>query len=278
MRLDAIFPALLLALILPACGGETEADPLALQGEAVATVRALHVHLGPVDGAPGAIAGALSAQFARANGGKIRLDVAAGPVVAFPAEDAVHDYSASLRRHPHLLPAHVAPVWYYEEGSGQLREDLRDLLARLDLTAYEVVIVTTSAQIDGLGVYLAGLPRPTVIVESLALGGWSMGAPYAALPVSRAQLLDTSIHELGHFMGLAHACEKCNGDPSCCARCTARDDVMSYCRARPDDTSTRAVAMNVFTSCTRQQILTRFAPAYLAGQPTKESPACERQD
>jgi hypothetical protein len=204
----------------------------------------------------------------------VALEVDAGPVVPLPREDAAHPYATVGHRYPHLSPADVAPVWYYEEGRVQLHADLRALMERLDFEPYDVVIVTSSAQFEGLGSYLADLPRPTVLVESISLGGWSKGTPYAVLPSSPLQLVDVTIHELGHYMGLQHACGECGSDPSCCERCAFRDDVMSYCRRRPDTHPQRHDPVNVFSSCTRQQIQSGFLTAFRSESAKPQSPAC----
>lgn len=225
-----------------------------------------------------ALAATLPAHFGRATGCRVRLRIL--DIVAFPVP--AHDVADILARYPYMDEADAQRLWYYEAQNVEMI--LGDLRAGLDQNGVLVpegalTIVLSDAQFEASAYYLDqtdyGL-EPLIIIESHTMGGWSLGPGYTTHSNDTIYLADEVVHELGHFMGLRHACDRCfrlgdyNAMLVCCGECADADDVMSYCRERvqPGDTET-----NVFLSCTLDWIESGFLPAFMAGNEIPWQPA-----
>ncbi len=223
----------------------------------------------------------LARHFARATGCRVELRVL--EVVEF--EVPPHDISQILTDYDYIDPVDAQRLWYYEnQNVDMILSDISEALATSGVVVPSgaVIVALSEPQFEASAYYIEedayGL-EPLIIIESHTLGGWTLGAGYTTVANGVLYLADEIVHELGHFMGLRHACASCFtlGDyaalVACCAACPHAEDVMSYCRTRvrPEDTET-----NVFLSCTLDWIESGFVPAYGPTYETSyQSMACE---
>ena len=227
------------------------------------------------------LASDISAHFARATGCRVELRVL--EVVEF--EVPTHDISEILADYDYIDPIDAQRLWYYEnQNVDMILSDISGALAASGVLVPSgaVVVALSEPQFEASAYYIEqdayGL-EPLIIIESHTLGGWTLGSGYTTVANGALYLADEIVHELGHFMGLRHACASCFtlGDYSalvaCCAACPHAQDVMSYCRTRvrPEDTETR-----VFSSCTLDWVESGFVPAYGPAYETSyQAMACE---
>lgn len=213
--------------------------------------------------------------------GLIGIDVDSEVELSAPPEGPGHDYDSVLVDYPWLLPEDVPRIWYYHIGFDLLLADLREAIesAGVDMSSTDLLWVITDLQFEGLGVFLGQdtLGQWAIMVPALELGGWAFDEP-ARFVATEYTLTEETLHELGHFMGLNHACNSCNDVPVnearvCCDNCTAKDDIMSYCRQRPleeeDDFH------NTFLACSLDLIEHQFIPAFLAAEDIPYNASCE---
>jgi hypothetical protein len=217
------------------------------------------------------VPGALEA----ATQGLVRMSIDAHHVLPLPPQSASHDYASQLDTYPWLVPGDEVRLWYYDQGFDRIVLDLRAAIANagLDLLGYDLIVILSDVQFEGIAVeFPSAFVRPAVLLNTLSIGGWGVGANYYRGYSTPYQYADESIHEVGHFMGLKHACESCSPtDEACCNACASKDDVMSYCRSRPLEGDT---FHNVFGTCTLAFIEDHFVPEFASGETSMQVAAC----
>ncbi|MBS3088882.1 hypothetical protein J4402_03835 [Candidatus Pacearchaeota archaeon] len=214
----------------------------------------------------------------------VNLGLTYGGFVPFPLESSTRDYSSAkdLGENPEILQEDLPRIWYYYydpssgdsiyRGRNYFREDILNALnaSNLNKTKYDLVIVYTDAQFEGMGAfYYRSYGIPLIRLNSIELGGWriaNVGSHYQNKQRTNTFIAEETVHETGHYMSLQHSCLKCNQDilsESCCDQCLYRDDVMSYCRTRPVDNSKK---VNSFCDCNLNYIKTIFIPGFMTGR------------
>jgi hypothetical protein len=204
--------------------------------------------------------------FSHATGYKVGLKIRGSEQLEVPS----HDVTEILKEYSSLSEPDAQRLWYYYQPLSVLLSDIES--AANGGYDSDIIVLTDVNISSGMGLYKEhGLfARPTSFIETWVIGNWS-STNYTSHKAKNAAVLDVTTHELGHRMGLDHACKACviDGilDENCCSLCTWKNDVMSYCRDREQN--------NVFEACNSQNIEENFLPAYEMGQEIPKSNSCE---
>jgi hypothetical protein len=265
------------ALIDPTpAAAEVEVDADRAPPDIVITAIALAYESEPGAASSEALIAEASRHFLAATGGRIGLAIDR----TVPLRLREHDVDSLLERYPSLHPDDLPRVWYGEASYRVLFEDITAALAGADIDTepYDIVLVLTDVNLPpGLGFFVPNgiLGMPTASVETWNLGAWGLGRDsYPSYAREDGIVADVVTHELGHFMGLDHACGQCLADGlldgACCDSCPARDDVMSYCRERDRPRGEE----NLFETCNMTNLELNFVPAIGSASTIPKSPAC----
>lgn len=156
--------------------------------------------------------------------------------------------------------------YYYHEDRHSLSiliyNELKLPKYNKNLSRADIIIVFSNAQFEALG-FNAGkmifVKHPTEIAWALDDGGRTQNDfPHSSL--------GTALHEIGHALGLNHACSHCNdaddggreGFIECCNSSQNKDDLMSYCRDRVN-------GPHKFTPCNLEKFNGRIKSTLLKG-------------
>lgn len=266
--LRTVFPLLLIGLSLPlaACDwgwggfGDNEDPPQA--------IRTYLVYFGSSKSATeiDEISRYVVGAFSDATTGIIDMEIADSCILSFPPEDRSHDYSTVHDKLPLIEAQDLPRLWYYYHRH-RLFVDVKAHLDNIGFEQdnYDMIFVLSEAQFEGTGFYLPStLDKPSIWVEAISLGNWSNGVSYSKNIHSQAFIVDETIHETGHFMGLAHSCAYCYEgiiDAECCELCENKNDVMSYCRQRSTPESQEFYS--VYAPCNLAYIEHEFFPSFM---------------
>jgi predicted Zn-dependent protease len=101
----------------------------------------------------------------------------------------------------------------------------------------DLIFVFSNAQFEGLGYTIGNM---TVLKYPTEIGWETEGGGRVEKEFTNS-MMSTSIHELGHGLGLKHSAHQCQGlnisleeKKHCCDESPNKDDIMSYCRDRTD--------------------------------------------
>jgi len=212
--------------------------------------------------------------------GLVGLDIVEAIALPYPPQSLDHDYDSIAVIAPNVLAEDRPRLWWYYQHNGRTRivGEIDRLLTEartagtVGAADVDLTIVVTDAQFEAIAFYSHFADEsPVVVLNSWSVGGWSkVGAEaYNRRKLSNIELVEENNHELGHYLGLSHACATaCDGAELelCCQACAARDDVMSYCRDRLRVRDTGQ--LNRFGRCTRQQIIEHSIPRFLRNERT----------
>lgn len=162
--------------------------------------------------------------FNKKTGGNVILKIDYGGNFALPEEDAVHDYS-SIAKQFNLELEDAKNIWYYYHPS-LVNNDIENVLKKSNYNnqVYDLAIIFTDINFQYAGqIYKY---YPFLILKSSLYKNYETSSLKKEI-ISDAVLSDTSAHELGHFMGLTHACSMVP-----CSDCAYPNDIMSYCREK----------------------------------------------
>ena len=116
----------------------------------------------------------------------------------------------------------------------------------------DLLMIATSACFGSLGVSFRPF-LPVVLVNTPSPNFWAVD-PMWDIQVP-GFVGNVFVHEVGHYMGLDHACTDCF--PDACDACAYPDDVMSYCRSR--------WGVNLFEFCSLDFIENHYVPNHPDG-------------
>lgn len=168
-------------------------------------------------------------------------------------------------RQPYVTdPERLQRLWYYDNVGAKVMKEVYDQLS-YNLKNLDALVIITGAQFDGLGFAsgrVAVTENPMEIAWGLTDGG------HVEIQTD-AKVVDELIHETGHTLFLDHASSQCQKPGmsyqetlKCCEESPAKNDVMSYCRARASVDETKFFG---FEECNRRTIKNKIVPAMLSG-------------
>lgn len=137
----------------------------------------------------------------------------------------------------------------------------------------DLIFVFSNAQFEGLGYSIGNM---TVLKYPTEIGWETEGGGRVETNFTNS-LMSTSIHELGHGLGLKHSSAHCQKPGlsleeknHCCEESPNKDDIMSYCRDRmADDLIFSQCSLNTLKEVTGELIKTGGVFDY------KKVPDCE---
>ncbi len=221
----------------------------------------------------------LPSSFLDANKQNIQIEIAKiGSPIPLPAEDAKHPFSSVKAKYPYVKDEDMKAIWYYD-GNNSDSVFLDDLMNAVQQSGcksapgIQFILTLVQPSRDYLGAtyswkQIPSLDTPITIVRTPSYGGWAISPDYSREDKNSSLLVDVSIHEIGHGIGLAHACASCNSQTTqdlinaCFDSCEWKNDVMSYGRKRP---ATAADPYNKFLACNLAYIEGASVPTLLAG-------------
>jgi hypothetical protein len=177
--------------------------------------------------------------FDQKTGGIVLLNITYGGSFSVHGEDAEHDYSAIAAQYG--IPAETAKyVWYFYHKD-VMEKETTDIIQQSGFTPtkYDLAIVMSDVAFGSNGKIYKYYPY--IFLPRNGYGGWELGK-LSVTTHTKEFLSDVLTHELGHYMGLNHACVVVP-----CTDCAYPDDLMSLCRDR-------GAAKNGFFSCSMASI------------------------
>ena len=194
--------------------------------------------------------------------GLVQIRVDARRVIPFPRQDPRHDYTdLGPDDLMYLLEEDYPRVWYLRKGVYQIIADVEQAADDIDFSDFDVIVVITDLQLETFSIHVPGEPS-YIVTSNLVLGGYY--PEYTREAKTDYFLVDSVLHEFGHFMGLRHSCEDiCIEDPvRCCDTCPVPEDLMNpVCRTRPSLSEDQYY--NRFADCSLEHIQSTFVPAFI---------------
>lgn len=185
-------------------------------------------------------------------------------------------YKYQLKNYPNYTngiitdPARLQRLWYYDFVNGKILTEVYDVFkkseSRAVVSRLDVIATVTGAQFDGLG-FAYGRVGVTESPREIA---WGLPDGGRTEMISKGQIVDELIHEIGHAIFLDHAVSQCqdpalsyNQQIACCEASPNKNDVMSYCRDRGAVNDTDKFFG--FEACNLRNIKNKIVPAMLKG-------------
>ncbi len=171
--------------------------------------------------------------------GNVLLKIDYGGTFPIPEEDALHDYS-TIAKQFNLGMEDAKKIWYYYHQT-LINGEIEDLLKENNYKQkdYDIAIIYTDINSQYLGQIFKYYPF--LVLKSFLYKDYETSS-LKKEEISDEISSDTLTHELGHFMGLTHACVT-----TPCSDCAYPDDIMSYCREKGSP-------KNKFFSCSMDNI------------------------
>ncbi len=161
-------------------------------------------------------------------------------------------------------PERLQRLWYYDNVNAKIMKEVYDQL-NTKLKELDALVIITGAQFDGLG-FASG--RVAVTENPMEIAWGLEGGGHVEIQTD-AKVVDELIHETGHVIFMDHASNQCQKPGmsyketlECCANSPAKNDVMSYCRARASVDETKFFG---FEECNLRNIKNKVVPAMLSG-------------
>lgn len=209
----------------------------------------------------------LEKRFYQATNNMIRLNISL--VKSMP-------YKYQIKNYPDYTngiitdAARLQRLWYYDFVGGKILTEVYDVFVKSEnravVSRLDVIATVTGAQFDGLG-FAYGRVGVTESPREIA---WGLPDGGRTEMISKGQIVDELIHEIGHAIFLDHAVSQCQ-DPAlsykqqqaCCDASPNKNDVMSYCRDRASVNDTDKFFG--FEACNLRNIKNKIIPAMLKG-------------
>lgn len=167
-------------------------------------------------------------------------------------------------------PARLQRLWYYDFINAKILTEVYDDFVKSESRAVvsrlDVIATVTGAQFDGLG-FAYGRVGVTESPREIA---WGLPDGGHTEMISKGQIVDELIHEIGHAIFLDHAVSQCQNPAlsykeqiACCEASPNKNDVMSYCRDRAAVNDTDKFFG--FEACNLRNIKNKIVPAMLKG-------------
>ncbi|GEM_PF-4462135 len=179
-----------------------------------------------------------------------------------------HDYDRMHQELPWITDQSMPRLWYYYHIDDCVGEESFLALKQktsINPDSFDFIIVLTEAQFEGLA-FSAG---KVLVIEQPTEIAFEDRDGYRTDMNSRWMITDEVVHELGHGLGLRHECPGADHrfmdqDQATryCERCSARENILSYCRDRSKVSENYAGA---FSDCSLLYLRTVAIPAFLRG-------------
>jgi len=203
-------------------------------------------------------------RFAKATGGLVTVKIVEKKILAFKHE-LPEDYTFNKITDKKRLQR----IWYSENVGTQIMNEVYEQYKKFEsketLDELDALLAITGAQFEGLG-FASGRVSVTEYPREIA---WNSDDGGRVEFMSDYEIIDELIHELGHNLYLGHTSTQCQKRGmsyeeklACCKLSDNKDDVLSYCRQRPDVNES---FMHGFESCNREIIESQVVPALLSG-------------
>lgn len=185
-------------------------------------------------------------------------------------------YKFQLKNYPDYTngnitdPQRLQRLWYYDFINGNILSEVYDVFVKSEsasvVSQIDAIATITGAQFDGLGFAYGRV----AVTESPREIAWGLADGGRTEYISKGQIVDELIHEIGHAIFLDHAVTQCQ-DPAlsykqqiaCCEASSNKNDVMSYCRNRAAVNDTDVFFG--FEACNLRNIKNKIVPAMLKG-------------
>ena len=181
----------------------------------------------------------LQKYFNERTNGKVSIKIKHGEHFDLPPEDAVHDYSTLALKYNLNLDS-AKKIWFYYNPE-IINTEIEDLIKKSEYNSQndKIIIILTDIFYSNFGKTFKYYPF--IIIRD------AIYQDYETTKLKIEYFSDTLIgdvlaHELGHYMGLTHACALIP-----CSDCAYPNDIMSYCR-------TKGAVENKFFSCSVSNI------------------------
>lgn len=167
-------------------------------------------------------------------------------------------------------PARLQRLWYYDFVGAKIVNEVYDVFVKSEsrsvVSRLDAIATVTGAQFDGLG-FAYGRVGVTESPREIA---WGLPHGGHTEIISKGQIVDELIHEIGHAIFLDHAASQCQSpslsyeeQKACCEASPNKNDVMSYCRDRKSVNDTDIFFG--FAACNLRNIKNKIVPAMRKG-------------